>query len=65
MLHELNAFRINAEIDKEINRVESRFKYCMKEMYEFSRYDTFKDEVNFLKGVLDGLKIAVKIINNQ
>ena len=64
MIHELNRFRINAYIDKEINRVESRLKYCTKEMYE-GRYDTFKDEVNHLKGILNGLKIALKIINNK
>lgn len=64
MNKEINSFRVNAKIYESISKFEKRREFCYKQM-EDGRYDTYKDEVNYLNGVLNGLRCALSILNSE
>lgn len=54
---------VRKKITEQIKQVEDRLEYCNKEIKE-GRYDTFINEIRTLEGKLEGLKIALNIIDN-
>ena len=54
---------IHKRITEQIKQTESRLAYCNKEIKE-GRDDTFINEVRTLEGKLEGLRLAIEIINS-
>jgi dGTP triphosphohydrolase len=59
---QLNGLGVHRALMEQVKEIEDKIVYCNKEI-EDGRYDTFKDELNRLEGKLEGLRIAIQIIN--
>ena len=54
---------IRKRITEQIKQTENRLAYCNKEIKE-GRYDSFINEARTLEGKLEGLRLAIEIINS-